>query len=165
MYSSTITKHWNYQHHTNSSDLKDQCRINHMAEAAYAAGPALCPALTLLYFFFDFLVPCFSAGPKQCAECGTPKSPSPPENVRPQNLKNEVPKSGAPNVFFPVSVLQRGAPKGPRSPENVRLQNLKIETEKSAAPHGFLFRLFQRGIQTVRGPKESKTRKSEAPNW
>ena len=48
-----------------------QCRIDHMAEAAYATGPALlgAPRFSLL-FFSEFFVFCFSAGPKQCARVG-----------------------------------------------------------------------------------------------
>jgi uncharacterized membrane protein len=44
-----------------------QCRINHMAEAAYAAGPALLgprAARLLSSMFSEFFVPCFIAGPK-----------------------------------------------------------------------------------------------------
>jgi hypothetical protein len=58
---------------------------------------------------------------------GAPKNPSPPENVRPQNLKSEAPKSGAQNVFFPCfsvsafSVFQRIQcfSAGPQSPRNM----------------------------------------------
>ena len=53
-----------------------QYRINHMAEAAYAMGPALlgphasgAPRFSLL-FFSEFFVSCFSTGPKQCARAG-----------------------------------------------------------------------------------------------
>jgi hypothetical protein len=92
-----------------------QCRINHMAEAAYATGPALlgAPRFSLL-LFSEFFVPCFSAGPMQTIrQCGAPKSPSPPKNSRP-------PKIG-PKRFhlFLVLVFQRGAPNSPKSPENV----------------------------------------------
>jgi hypothetical protein len=82
-----------------------------MAEAAYATGTALLGAPRLLsgfYFIPNVFVLCFSARPKQC---GALKSPSPPKNARPQNLKSEAPsiKLG-PNVFFVpcFSVSTRG---------------------------------------------------------
>ena len=83
-----------------------QCRINHMAKAAYATGPALLGAPRLLSSIFsEFFCSLF--------QHGAPKNPSPPENVRPQNLKSKAPKSGAQNGFFPCfsvsafSVFQR----------------------------------------------------------
>ena len=89
--------------------------------------------------------------------------------MRPQ--KTRGPKKSTPNVFFlfPVLVFQRGAPKSPRSPENViGPQNLKMEDPKVRSPKRFFFSLFQRGIQTARGPKESKAPKvqgREAPKF
>ena len=79
-----------------------QCRINHMAEAAYATGPALlgAPRFSLL-FFSEFFVPCFSAGPMQTMrQCGAPKSPKSPENVI-------GPKSAGPQTIFLFPVLAR----------------------------------------------------------
>ena len=103
---------------------------------------------------------------------GAPKNPSPSENVRPQNLKSEAPKSGAPNGFFPCfsvsafsaySVFQRGAPK---SPEYVRPQDLKIEAPQSGASNGFFLPCFKqttRGhkIQTARGHKNPRLPKAK----
>jgi hypothetical protein len=81
-------------------NIKPQCRINHMAEAAYATGPALLGAPRLLSSIIsEFFCSLFQRG--------APKNPSPPENVRPQNLKSKAPKSGAQNGFSPVSVFQR----------------------------------------------------------
>ena len=131
-----------------------QCRIHHMAEAAYATGPAL------LFF-------CFRAGPQRAFR-------SPPENSRPQK--------STPNVFFlfPVLVFQRSAPKSPRSPENViGPKNLKMEAPKCGAPNDFFVPCFsagskQRGaLKSPRPPKAKpqtnkktrgpKVKKGEAP--
>jgi hypothetical protein len=56
-------------------------------------------ALTLFYVFRIFCS-VFHRGAQIVRQCGAPKSLSPPENVRPQNLKSEAPKSGVPNGFF-----------------------------------------------------------------
>jgi hypothetical protein len=86
-----------------------------MAEAAYATGPALLGAPRLLSSIFsEFFCSLFQR------RAPIAKNPSPPENVRPQNLKSEAPKSGAQNVFFSVSA------RAPKSPEYVRPQDLKI---------------------------------------
>jgi hypothetical protein len=146
-----------------------------MAEAAYAAGPALLGAPRRAYSllcFPKFLFPVSSRGPnsapvrgpkesksprkreapKSGAQTGFsfpvtvrgPKEPNcPPENARPKNLKSEGPIR--PKRFFPVSVFQRGAPKSPRSPDNVSTQNLKIEVPKSGAPNGFFVTCFSAG--------------------
>ena len=70
--------------------------------------PALlgAPRYSLL-FFSEFFVPCFSAGPKQCASTGPQRAQVP--------QKTRGPKKSSPNVFFlfPVLVFQRGAPKSP----------------------------------------------------
>jgi hypothetical protein len=88
-----------------------------MAEAAYAAGPALLRALRLLSSIFsEYFVPSFSAGPKQCASAG-------PQRAQvPQNLTSEPPKSGAPNVFF-CSQFQRGAQRaqGPQKTSDLKI--------------------------------------------
>jgi hypothetical protein len=127
-----------------------------MAEAAYATGPALLGAARLLSSIFsDFFCSLFQRG--------APKNPSPPENVRPQNLKSKAPKSGAQNGFFPCfsvsaySVFQRGAPK---SPEYVRPQDIKIEAPQSGASNGFFLPCFK---QTARGHKIQTARAHKSP--
>ena len=138
-----------------------------MAEAAYATGSALlgAPRFSPLYFFSDFFVPCFSAGPKQCASAGPQRAQVP--------QKTRGPKKSAPNVFFlfPVLVFQRGAPKSPRSPENViGPQNLKMEAPKCGAPNDFFVPCFsagskQRGaLKSPRPPKaKPQTKKTARP--
>ena len=162
-----------------------QCRFNHMAEAAYATGPALFggPALTLFYFFRIFLFPVSARGPKE------PKSSRKREAPK---SKKRGPKKRGPKRFFALfqcfsvfsvsaySVFQRGAPKSPeyvrpqdlkieapKSPEYVRPQDLKIEAPQSGASNGFFLPCFK---QTARGhaqdpnsagPQESKAPKSE----
>ena len=136
-----------------------------LAEAAYATGPALLGAPRLLSSIFsEFFCSLFQRG--------APKNPSPPENVRPQNLKSEAPKSGAPNGFFPCfsvfsvsaySVFQHGAPK---SPEYVRPQNLKIEAPQTGASNRFFLPCFKQTaqghkIQTARGHKSPRPPKAK----
>ena len=97
------------------------------------------PRASLFYFFPEFFVPCFSAGPKQCARAG-PQRAQVPQKTR--SLKKSTP-----NVFFlfPVLVFQRGAPKSPRSPENViGPQNLKIEAQSAGPQTIFLFPVLAR---------------------
>ena len=88
-----------------------QCRINHMAEAAYATGPALlgAPRLLSCIFFLKFLFPVLARGPNSAPVRG-PKEPKSPRKL-------EL----GPNVFclFPVLVFQRRAPKSPRSSETL----------------------------------------------
>jgi hypothetical protein len=69
-----------------------QCRINHMAEAAYATGPALLgaprfwgPRASLFYFFLNFLFPVSARGPNSAPVRG-PKEPKSPRKLEaPQN--------------------------------------------------------------------------------
>ena len=88
-----------------------QCRINHMAEAAYATGPALlgAPRFSLLFFseFFCFL---FQRGPQTVRQSGPPKSLSPPENSRPQKID---PKRF---LFVPCFSVSARGPKEPKVP-------------------------------------------------
>ena len=114
------------------------------------------PALTLFYFFLNFLFPVLSRSPIS-ALVRDPKEPI------------QVPRKTS---LFPVSVYQRGTPKSPRSPENVRPQNLKIEAAMSGAPNGFLFPVSARdpnsaGPQRVQGPQKrsSKRKTREAPKF
>jgi hypothetical protein len=88
-----------------------------MAEAAYTSSPALLRALRLpSSIFSEFFVPCFSAGPKQCASAG-------PQRAQvPHNLTSEPPKSGAPNGVF-CSQFQRGAQRaqGPQKTSDLKI--------------------------------------------
>ena len=108
------------------------------------------PALTLFYFFLNFLFPVLSRSTIS-ALVRDPKEPI------------QVPRKTS---LFPVSVYQRGTPKSPRSPENVRPQNFKIEAAMSGAPNGFLFPVSARdpnsaGPQRVQGrQKRSSKRKT-----
>jgi hypothetical protein len=118
------------------------------------------PVLTLFYFFRARQ--CFICA-RQCASARPQRAQVPQKTRGPKlNLKSEAPKSGVAGTqtyfLFPASVFQCGAPKGP---QNVRLQNLKIDAPKSGAPN--VFSLFQRGIQTTRGPEESKAPNNGAP--
>jgi hypothetical protein len=124
-----------------------------MAEAAYAAGPALLGAPRSLSSIFCFL---FQRG----AHANSAPVRGPQRAQVSQNLKSEAPKSGAPNGFFlHVSVFQRGAqtvcqcgaPKSPSSPK-FKKRDLKNRSPKRFSPVS----VFQRGAQTVRGPKEPK---------
>ena len=65
----------------------NQCRINHMAEAAYATGPALlgAPRFSLLFFFLKFCF-LFKRGAQTVRQSGAPKSLGPPENSWPQKI-------------------------------------------------------------------------------
>jgi hypothetical protein len=93
-----------------------QCRINHMAEAAYATGPALLgaprfwgPRASLFYFFSEFFVPCFSAGPKQCASARPQRTQVPQKTRGPK-------KSARPKCFHFVPCFSAGPQRaqGPR---------------------------------------------------
>ena len=98
------------------------------------------PRASLFYFFPEFFVPCFSAGHKQCARAG-PKSPSSPENSRPQKID---PKRF---LFVPCFSVSARGPKEPklRSPENViGPQNLKIEAQSAGPQTIFLFPVLAR---------------------
>ena len=100
--------HW----HLNYSS-RQQCRINHMAEAAYATGPALLGAPRLLSSISPrIFCSLFQRGAQTVCQCGAPKSPSPPENARPQiKFKKRGTRKRGPKRFFlfPVSVFQRGS--------------------------------------------------------
>ena len=123
------------------------------------------PRASLFYFFSEFFVFCFSAGPKQCARAG-------PQRAYKSPRKLEAPKT-TPNVFFlfPVLVFQRGAPKSPRSPENViGPQKLKMLAPKCGAPNDFFVPCFsagskQRGaLKSPRPPKaKPQTKKTARP--
>jgi hypothetical protein len=136
-----------------------------MAEAAYATGPALLGAPRLLSsIFFEFFCSMFQCEIQTVRQCGVLKSPSPPENARPQNLKSEAPSSWAQTFFCSLFQCFSAGPQraqGPQS-ESVRPQNLKSEVQIAELKRVFCF-LFQRRIQTARGPKESKAPKSETP--
>jgi hypothetical protein len=106
-----------------------------MAEAAYATGPALLGAPRLLSSISPrIFCPLFHRGAQIVRQCGAPKSLSSPENARPQNLKSEAPKSGAPNGYSPSPT------------ENARPKNLKREGPKSF--------LFPAVSVSARDPKE-----------
>ena len=132
-----------------------QCGINHMAYAAYAAGPALLGAprslSSILFRIFCFL---FQRG----AHANSVPVRGRQRAQVPQNVKSEAPKSGGPQTFFSpcFSFSARGpnSPpvRGPKEPKSNK--NLKSEASKIGAPN--VFPLFQRGTQTVRGPKEPK---------
>ena len=131
-----------------------------MAEAAYAAGPALLGAPRLPSTFFRIFCSMFQRGAQTVHQGGAPKSPSPPDNAMLQNLKSEAPKSGAANFF--CSVFKRGVqtawcPKEPKAQENVRPQNLK-----SGPANVFFVPCFSAGTQRVQdqGPQNKKR---EAP--
>jgi hypothetical protein len=93
----------------------------HMPRAPRIWGPRAYPLL----FFFRIFCSLFQRGAKTVHQCGAPKTPSPPENARPQ-------KWGPKRFLFPVSAQ---GPKSTRSPENVRPQNLKIEAPTCGAPN------------------------------
>jgi hypothetical protein len=98
-----------------------QCRINHMAEAAYAAGPTLLVApRPLSSIFSEFFVSCFSAGPKQSASAGPQRA-----QVH-QNFKSEAAKSGASNVFPLFQYFSAGPQRAQGPQKDVRPQNLKM---------------------------------------
>ena len=103
-----------------------QCRINHMAEAAYATGPALlgAPRFSLLFFFLKFCF-LFKRGAQTVRQSGAPKSLGPPENSWPQKIdpkrflfvpcfsvsardpQNRPPKFKRPQTIFLFPVLAR----------------------------------------------------------
>jgi hypothetical protein len=100
-----------------------QCRINHMAEAAYATGPALLgaprfwgprafggPALLSSIFSWIFCS-LFQRGAQTVHQCGAPKSPSRPENSR-------LPKIGPKRfLFVPCFSVSARGPKEPKVPK------------------------------------------------
>ena len=149
-----------------------QCRINHMAEAAYATGPALLgaprfwgPRAYSLLFFPEFFCSMFQCETQTVRQCGALKSSSPPENARAPKFKKRGPIKLGPNVFlFPVSVFQRGAPKSPRSSENIRTQNLKIEVPNSRAQNGFFVSCFSAGSKQCEAPKSPRPLKAKPQN-
>jgi hypothetical protein len=96
---------------------KVQCRINHMAEAAYATGPALLgaprfwgPRASLFYFFSWIFCFLFQRGAQTVRQSGAPKSLSPPENLRPQKIG---PKRF---LFVPCFSVSARGPKEPKVP-------------------------------------------------
>jgi hypothetical protein len=133
-----------------------QCRINHMAETAYNAGPAL-----TLFYFLRIFCSLFQRGAQTVCQCGAPKSPSPQKTRGPKlNLKSEAPKSGAPNGFF-CSLFQCFSA-GAQGPQKTLGPKFKNRGPKWRGPKRLFCSLFQRGIQTMRGPKESKAPKNGA---
>ena len=143
----------------------------HMAQAPHFWGPC---AYSLL-IFPKFFVPCFRAGPKQCASAGPQRvlqktcGPKMYKNGAPQNSAptNGAPKNG-PQTFF-LCFSARG-PKEPKVPRNVGAQNLKIEAPKSEAPNCFFLQLVSAwgdpnsaGPQSFQGPP--KIKKCEAPKF
>jgi hypothetical protein len=92
--------------------LTIQCRINHMAEAAYATGPALlgAPRFSHLFLFWIFCY-LFQRGAQTVRHSGAPKSLSPPENSRPQKID---PKRFLFVPCFSVSAWGLKEPKVPR---------------------------------------------------
>ena len=134
-----------------------QCRINHMAEAAYATGPALLGAPRLLSSIFsEFLFPCFSARPKQCVSAGPYRA-----QVRPH-------QAGPKRFFVPCFSVSAWGPKESmqaRSSENVRPQNLKIEVPNSRTRNGFFVSCFSAGSKQRGAPKSPKRPlKAKPPN-
>ena len=126
-----------------------------MAEAAYAAGPALLGAprslSSILFRIFCFL---FQRG----AHANSAPVRGPQRAQVPQNLKSEGPKSGAPNVFF-CSMFQcfSAGPKQSASagPQKAQVyQNLKSEASKIGAPNvSPLFQCFSARPKQCGGPK------------
>jgi hypothetical protein len=134
----------------------DQCRINHMAEAAYAAGPALLGAPRLLSSIFPrIFVPCFIAGPNQCASAGPQRAQAPG--------KREAPKGLLCSLFQCIST----GPQEPKVPRKRQAPNLKIEAAMSGAPNGFLSPVSARGPKESKAPQKrsSKRKNREAPKF
>ena len=111
-----------------------QCRINHMAEAAYAAGPALLGAPRLLSSIFPRIFYSLLAvsvrGPKE------PKSPR---------------KREALNAFlYPVSVFQRGHQRaqGPQKTSGPRIK--KSRPQRAGPQTVFLFPVSGRDPNSAR---------------
>jgi hypothetical protein len=113
----------------NYKSTSPQCRINHMAEAAYATGPALLGAPRFSLLLFCSL---FQRGVQTVRQCGASKSPSPPENSRAQNI--------GPKCFLFVPCFSVSA-RGPKEP--------KVPRKRYRPP-----RFKNRGPK-VRGPKRS----------
>jgi hypothetical protein len=116
-----------------------------MAEAAYAAGPALLGAPRRAYSLLclmNFLFPVSSQGPNSAPVRG-PKEPKSPRKREAQKFKKWGPKEQSPKRFF-RSLFQCGAPKSLSPPENARPKNLK--SEGPIRPKRFLFPVpvFQR---------------------
>ena len=116
-----------------------QCRINHMAEAAYATGPAL----TLFYFFPEFFVPCFSARPKQCASASAKQCAQRAQVPHKTRSPQKRPQTGFFVPCFSVSARHSKEPKVLR--KRYRPQNLKIEAPKCRAPNDFFVPYFSAG--------------------
>ena len=104
---------------------------------------------------------CFSAEPKQSASAGPQRA-----QVH-QNLKREVSKIGAPNVFplfqcFSAGPKQCGGPKSPRSLEKCQTSKFKnIDTKERSPKLVFLFPVSARdpnsaGPQRVQGPQRAQ---------
>jgi hypothetical protein len=103
------------------------------------------PRASSLLFFPEFFIPCW------LFQCGAPKSPSPPENARPQTL------------FCTLFQCSSAGTKEPKVPRKRQAPELKIRGPRERDPKRFFCFLFQGGIQTARGPKESMVPKSETP--
>jgi hypothetical protein len=86
-----------------------------MAEAAYATGPALLGAPRLLSSIFsEFFCSMFQCEIQTVRQCGVLKSPSPPENARPQNLKARPHQAGPKLFFVPCFSVSARGPKEPK---------------------------------------------------
>ena len=112
-----------------------QCRINHMAEAAYAMGPALWgaprfwgprafggPALLgaprlLSSIFSEFFCSMFQCEIQTVRQCGAIKSPSPPENARAPKFKKRGPIKLGPNVFCSLFQCFSAGPQRAQGPQ------------------------------------------------
>jgi hypothetical protein len=133
-----------------------------MAEAAYATGPALLGAPRFSLLFFCSLI---QRGVQTVRQCGASKSPSPPENSRPQNI--------GPICFLFVpcfSVSARGA-KEPKVPiKRYKPPRFKNRGPKVRGPKRYFFPCFsagskQRGaLKSPRPPKaKPQTKKTARP--
>ena len=109
------------------------------------------PRAYSLLFPPEFFVPCFSAGPKQCASVGPQRAQVP--------QKTRGPKKAGPQTFCSLfQCFSVGPQRAQGPPENARPQNLKIEAPKSGAPNGILFPVLawvpnSAGPQRVQGPQ------------
>ena len=121
-----------------TSPYQHQCRINHMAEAAYATGPRFWgPHASLFYFFSEFFLFLFQRGAQTVRQSGAPKSLSPPENSRPQKID---PKRF---LFVPCFSVSARGPKEPKVPrKRYRPPKFKNGGPKARGPKRFFCSLF-----------------------
>jgi hypothetical protein len=127
-----------------------------MAEAAYATGPAHlgAPRLPSSILFPNFLFPVSARGQNSAPVRG-PKDPKSPR-------KREAPKVGPQTFFVPCFSARPKEHEVPRKRQASKFKNRgpNVRSSKRCS-------LFQRGIQTARGPKIKSARpqsiKSEAP--